>query len=47
MNEVEGSTMNTFRIARNVVGAAGLIFAGYIFLMSLKDVRRYIRISAM
>jgi hypothetical protein len=30
-----------------VVGAASLLFAGYVFLTSLPDLRRYIRISTM
>ena len=39
--------MNIFRVVRNVVGTAGLLFVGYIFLASLKDAGRYIRISSM
>jgi hypothetical protein len=39
--------MTTFRVVRNVLGTAGLVFAGYVFVMSLKDVRRYIKISTM
>jgi len=31
----------------NVVGAAGLLLGGYIFVKSLPDLRRYIRISTM
>jgi hypothetical protein len=31
----------------NVVAAAGILFAGYIFVTSLPDIRRYIRISTM
>lgn len=30
-----------------VVGAAGLLLGGYMFLMSLPDLRRYIRITSM
>jgi hypothetical protein len=30
-----------------VAGAAGLLFAGYVLLNSLSDIRRYIRISRM
>ena len=30
-----------------VVGAVGLVFAGYIIISSLPDLRRYIRISSM
>jgi hypothetical protein len=43
----EGSTMNTLRVVRNLLGTAGLLFAGYVFLMSIRDTRRYIKISAM
>jgi len=39
--------MGVIRMARDVVGTAGLLFIGYIFLCSLKDARRYIRISMM
>jgi hypothetical protein len=42
----EGSTMSTLRV-RNLLGTAGLVFAGYVFLMSIRDTRRYIKISAM
>jgi uncharacterized protein DUF6893 len=30
-----------------MVGAASLLFAGYVFFTSLPDLRRYIRISRM
>ncbi len=33
--------------ATTVVGVATLAFAGYIFLASLPDLRRYIRITTM
>ncbi len=36
-----------FLTATNVIGIAGLAFAGYILLMSATDFRRYIRISTM
>jgi hypothetical protein len=39
--------MRTLRAFRNVLGTAGLLFAGYVFLMSIKDFRRYIKISTM
>jgi hypothetical protein len=39
--------MRTFRVVRNVLGTAGLILAGYVLVMSMKDVRRYIKISTM
>ena len=32
---------------RNVVGTAGLLFAAYVFLRSIPDLKRYIRISTM
>jgi hypothetical protein len=35
------------KILRNIIGTAGLIYAGYVLVVSLKDVRRYIRISTM
>lgn len=31
----------------SIVGAAGLMFAGYVFLRALPDLRRYIKISTM
>lgn len=31
----------------NLVAAAGLLWAGYVFVTSLPDLRRYIRISMM
>jgi hypothetical protein len=39
--------MGALKVARNVLGTAGLIFAGYVFLMSLKDSMRYVKISSM
>ena len=39
--------MNAVKVVRNVLGTAGLLFAGYVFLMSLKDAARYVRISKM
>ncbi len=39
--------LTTLRIARNVAGSVGLVFAGYIFLVSLKDALRYVKISRM
>ncbi len=39
--------MKAMKILRNIVGTAGLIYAGYVLMASLKDVRRYIRISTM
>lgn len=31
----------------NVLATAGVLFAGYVLITSLPDVRRYIRISTM
>lgn len=39
--------MGVLKVARNIVGTAGLLLAGYVLLMSLKDSARYIRISSM
>jgi hypothetical protein len=39
--------VGTLRVFRNVLGTAGLLFAGYVFLASLKDSWRYIKISSM
>jgi hypothetical protein len=36
-----------FITARNVVGVAGLLLAGYVFLKSAPDLGRYIKISTM
>jgi hypothetical protein len=30
-----------------LLGAAGLVFGGYVFVASLSDLRRYIKISTM
>ncbi len=37
----------TFVMARNVIGVAGLLLAGYVLITSLPDFRRYVRISTM
>ena len=39
--------MRTLKAFRNVLGTASLLFAGYVFLVSLKDSWRYIKISRM
>jgi hypothetical protein len=39
--------MSGLKKVRNTLGAAGLLFAGYVFVVSLKDFRRYIKISTM
>ena len=41
------SVGKTLRIMRNVVGIAGLVLAGYVFISSIPDVGRYIKISSM
>jgi hypothetical protein len=39
--------MSAMKAVRNVLGTAGLLFAGYVFVMSIKDSIRYIKISSM
>ena len=39
--------MSALKAVRNILGTAGLIFAGYVFVVSLKDSLRYIKISSM
>jgi hypothetical protein len=39
--------MKAMKALRNILGTAGLLFAGYVVIASMKDVRRYIRISTM
>jgi hypothetical protein len=39
--------MNAMKTLRNVLGTVGLLYAGYVFIASIKDVRRYIKISSM
>jgi hypothetical protein len=39
--------MTVMKVLRNVIGTAGLLYAGYVLLASMKDVRRYIKISSM
>ena len=41
------SEMKAMKAIRNIMGTVGLLYAGYILIASLKDVRRYIRISTM
>ena len=40
-------SVKTFRNVRNVVGVAGLLLGAYIFVRSIPDVARYVRISTM
>jgi len=37
----------TFIVARNIVGVAGLLLAGYVLVTSIPDLGRYIKISTM
>lgn len=39
--------MKAMKTLRNIIGTAGLLYAGYILIASMKDVRRYIKISTM
>ncbi len=43
----EDSVKKTFVVARNIVGVAGLILAGYVLVSSIPDLGRYIKISTM
>lgn len=37
----------TFVTARNIIGVAGLLLAGYVIISSIPDMGRYIKISRM
>jgi hypothetical protein len=37
----------TFITARNVIGVAGLILAGYVLITSIPDLGRYVKMSTM
>jgi hypothetical protein len=39
--------MRILKVFRNVLGTAGLVFAGYVVLSSMKDSWRYLKISQM
>jgi hypothetical protein len=39
--------MTALKVARNVLGTASLLFAAYVFVVSLRDSVRYVRISRM
>jgi hypothetical protein len=39
--------VKAMKVLRNVVGSAGLLFMGYVFVNAIPDLRRYIRISTM
>ncbi len=44
---IDSSVKKTFVVARNIVGVAGLILAGYVLISSIPDMGRYIKISSM
>jgi hypothetical protein len=46
-NGSEDLVKKAFVVARNIVGVAGLILAGYVVLSSIPDLGRYIKISKM
>jgi hypothetical protein len=39
--------MIVMKTLRNILGTVGLLYAGYVLVVSMKDVRRYIKISTM
>lgn len=39
--------MAAIKVVRNILGTAGIIFASYVLIASLKDSVRYIKISSM
>ena len=39
--------MSAIKVLRNTLGTVGLVFAGYVLVMSVKDSWRYIKISRM
>ena len=45
--KIGGSVKKTFIVARNIVGVAGLLLAGYVLVTSIPDMGRYIKISRM
>ena len=45
--EQEDSLKKTFIAARNIIGIAGLLLAGYVIVTSLPDMGRYIKMSQM
>ena len=44
---IEQERMKAMKTLRNIIGTVGLLYAGYVIIASMKDVRRYIRISSM
>lgn len=39
--------MKAMKTIRNILGTVGLLYAGYVLVASMKDIRRYIKISTM
>jgi hypothetical protein len=39
--------MSAIKALRNALGTVGLVFAGYVLVMSVKDSWRYLKISRM
>ena len=39
--------MKVFKTIIAIVGNVGLLYAGYVLILSVSDVRRYIKISTM
>jgi hypothetical protein len=39
--------MKAMKVIRNILGTVSLLYAGYVLVASMKDVRRYIRIATM
>jgi hypothetical protein len=39
--------MSAIKVLRNTLGTVGLVFAGYVLVMSVKDSWRYLKISRM
>ena len=42
-----GAKMKAIKTIIAIVGNAGLLYAGYVLILSMPDVRRYIKISTM
>jgi hypothetical protein len=39
--------MTAIKVVRNLLGTVGILFAGYVFLSSVKDAGRYLKMSSM
>jgi hypothetical protein len=44
---MENIVKSTFIAMRNIVGAAGILFAAYVLAGAMPDLRRYVKISRM